>query len=55
MTHVTCVTGEKVKKLIIHPSFNIKAKAAAGVKEYYDYDVALIQLETDVPISSSVR
>lgn len=50
-----CSTGKKVKKVIIHPSFNINAKAAAGVREYYDYDVALIQLETDVHISRAVR
>lgn len=50
-----CSTGKKVKKVIIHPSFNINAKAAAGVREYYDYDVALIQLETDVHISRAAR
>lgn len=50
-----CSTGKKVKKVMIHPSFDINAKAAAGVREYYDYDVALIQLETDVHISRAAR
>lgn len=52
---LTCFTVKKVKKVIIHPSFNINARAAVGVKEYYDYDVALIQLETDIEISYGAR
>lgn len=39
----------------LHPNYNINAKAKEGVKEFYDYDVALIQLEEDVQISSAVR
>lgn len=52
---LTCFTVKKVKRVIIHPSYNINARAAAGVKEYYDYDVALIQLETDIDISYGAR
>lgn len=39
----------------LHPNYNINAKAKEGVKEFYDYDVALIQLKEDVKISSAVR
>ncbi|XP_056910307.1 complement factor B-like isoform X1 [Takifugu flavidus] len=46
---------KKVKTVIIHPSYNINARAALGVREYYDYDVALIQLETDIDISYGAR
>lgn len=52
---LTCFTVKKVKKVIIHPSYNINARAALGVREYYDYDVALIQLETDIGISYGAR
>lgn len=48
-------TVKKVKDFKLHPNYNVNAKAELGVKEFYDYDVALIQLEKDVRISSSVR
>ena len=46
---------KRVKMFKLHPKYNINAKAKEGVKEFYDYDVALIQLEEDVQISSAVR
>ncbi|KAI3373651.1 hypothetical protein L3Q82_022242 [Scortum barcoo] len=46
---------KRVKKFIIHPNYNVSAKVDQGIKEFYDYDVALVQLEADVHISSSVR
>ncbi|XP_040006908.1 complement factor B-like [Xiphias gladius] len=46
---------KKVKTFKIHPNYNINGKQNEGVKEFYDYDVALIQLENDVQISSAVR
>nr|XP_020454148.1 complement factor B-like [Monopterus albus] len=46
---------KKVKTFILHPNYNIKGKVDEGVDEFYDYDVALIQLEKDVKISISVR
>uniref|UniRef100_A0A8C6WE96 C3/C5 convertase n=1 Tax=Neogobius melanostomus TaxID=47308 RepID=A0A8C6WE96_9GOBI len=32
----------------IHPQYNITAKVNQGVKEFYDYDVALIELQQDL-------
>ncbi|KAI3373650.1 hypothetical protein L3Q82_022241 [Scortum barcoo] len=46
---------KRVKKLIIHPNYNVSAKVDQGIKEFYDYDVALVQLQADVNISTSVR
>ncbi|XP_070839171.1 complement factor B-like [Chaetodon trifascialis] len=46
---------KKVKNFFIHPNYNVNAKVNEGVKEFYDYNVALIQLERDVQISSAVR
>ncbi|XP_035482334.1 complement factor B [Scophthalmus maximus] len=46
---------KRVKTFKLHPEYNINAKVKDGVKEFYDYDVALIQLEKDVEISSVAR
>uniref|UniRef100_A0A8C7ZN55 C3/C5 convertase n=1 Tax=Oryzias sinensis TaxID=183150 RepID=A0A8C7ZN55_9TELE len=36
---------KNVKKIFVHPNFNIKAREEQGVTEFYDYDIALNQLE----------
>ncbi|XP_077361196.1 complement factor B-like isoform X2 [Festucalex cinctus] len=46
---------KKVRNFFLHPEFNIKAKVNEGVEEFFDYDVALIQLTTFVQISTRVR
>ncbi|XP_040907276.1 complement factor B-like [Toxotes jaculatrix] len=46
---------KKVKTFMLHPNYSINSKTNQGVKEFYDYDVALIQLEADVQISSAAR
>ncbi|XP_077597411.1 complement factor B-like [Stigmatopora nigra] len=46
---------KRVKNFFLHPKFNISAKVNEGVKEFYDYDVALIQLKEFVKISTLVR
>lgn len=48
-------SDKKVKTFKLHSKYSINSKAKEGVKEFYDYDVALIQLEEDVQISSAVR
>ncbi|XP_029957250.1 complement factor B-like [Salarias fasciatus] len=57
--HVTVeIEDGQVKQVAdfkLHPNYDVDAKAALGVQEFYDYDVALIQLEDDVQISTSVR
>ena len=39
----------------MHPLYNTTAKVKEGVLEFYDYDVALVQLEADVQISATTR
>uniref|UniRef100_A0A8C4EHG7 C3/C5 convertase n=1 Tax=Dicentrarchus labrax TaxID=13489 RepID=A0A8C4EHG7_DICLA len=46
---------KKVKTFMIHPKYNVTAKVDKKVNKFYDYDVALIQLEKPVQISTSVR
>ncbi len=45
----------KVTNYINHPDYNLFAKKEMGIKEYYEFDVALIQLEKAVEISSNLR
>ncbi|XP_060792290.1 complement factor B-like isoform X2 [Neoarius graeffei] len=45
----------EVKLFILHPDYNITAKTAKGISEYYEYDVALIQLKKGVEITSKLR
>ncbi|XP_029625891.1 complement factor B [Salmo trutta] len=42
-------------RIILHPDYNINGKKNDGIKEFYDYDVALIQLKEDVDISINIR
>ncbi len=44
-----------MKKYVIHPDYNLTAKQEMGIQEYYEFDVALIQLEKPVDISSNLR
>ncbi|XP_072230703.1 complement factor B-like [Leuresthes tenuis] len=46
---------KKVKNYTPHPNYNVKARVDQGVAEFYDYDIAIIQLEEAVQISSQVR
>ncbi|XP_071402391.1 complement factor B-like [Centroberyx affinis] len=46
---------KKVKDFKLHPDYNVDAKKNEGVDEFYDYDVALIELEEYVKISTDVR
>ncbi|KAM4545896.1 complement factor B-like [Odontesthes bonariensis] len=46
---------KKVKTFTLHPNYNVKARVDQGVAEFYDFDVALIQLEEAVQISSYTR
>ncbi|KAM9348847.1 complement factor B-like, partial [Symphorus nematophorus] len=46
---------KKVKNFTLHENYNVRAKEHLGVNEFYDYDVALIQLDGDVHISRDVR
>ncbi|KAM8952766.1 LOW QUALITY PROTEIN: complement C2-like [Pelodytes ibericus] len=43
----------KVKEMHIHECYNLTRKASRGVKEDYDYDVALLKLEEPVEFSTS--
>ncbi|KAM7397999.1 hypothetical protein PAMA_006057 [Pampus argenteus] len=51
----TDVKIHKVKDFKLHPKYNINAKVNQSVKEFYDYDVALIQLEEYITFSVAIR
>ncbi|XP_028297993.1 complement factor B-like, partial [Gouania willdenowi] len=48
-------TVRRVKNLFVHEKFDPGARKEQGVLVFYDYDVALIQLEEHVVIADTVR
>ncbi|XP_038821138.1 complement factor b, like isoform X1 [Salvelinus namaycush] len=55
---VTIGANQVVKgasRIILHPDYNINGKKDDGIKEFYDYDVALIELKDDVNFSIDIR
>ncbi|XP_067280663.1 complement factor B-like [Pseudorasbora parva] len=45
----------KVKRFILHPDYDIKAKKHMGINESYEFDAALIQLDKPVKMSFNLR
>lgn len=43
------------KELIIHRKFDLKGLKDKNVKEFYDYDIALVKLSENITISSEAR
>lgn len=43
------------KRVIMHPKYNVEALKHRNVKEFYDYDVALVELDTPIPLSWKAR
>ncbi|XP_047234485.1 complement factor B-like [Girardinichthys multiradiatus] len=46
---------KKVRSFKLHPKYNLLAKVAEGVAEFYDYDVALLRLDEPVALSDVAR
>ncbi|KAM6932658.1 complement C2 [Lycodopsis pacificus] len=42
-------------KVFIHPKYNIRALEHRNVSEFYDYDVALVQVNKSIPLSWKAR
>uniref|UniRef100_A0A4W5K1Q6 C3/C5 convertase n=1 Tax=Hucho hucho TaxID=62062 RepID=A0A4W5K1Q6_9TELE len=56
--HVTIGKNQVVNgalRIILHPDYNINGKQNEGIKEFYDYDIALIELKKDVDVSINIR
>lgn len=43
------------KRVIMHPKYNIRALKHRNVSEFYDYDVALVQVNKSIPLSWRAR
>lgn len=43
------------KRVIVHPQFNTRALRHRNVSEFYDYDIALVQLNKSIPLSWEAR
>uniref|UniRef100_A0A8C5AYV0 C3/C5 convertase n=1 Tax=Gadus morhua TaxID=8049 RepID=A0A8C5AYV0_GADMO len=44
-----------VEKYYRHPQYNITAKVDEGIAEFYDYDVALVQLKEDLIFTTNLK
>ncbi|KAM4741959.1 complement C2 [Anableps anableps] len=45
----------QVKRVIMHPDYNTLKLRERNVSEFYDYDVALVQTNTSIPLSWKAR
>ncbi|XP_053149359.1 complement factor B [Hemicordylus capensis] len=45
----------QIKRRIDHELYNVRAKVAKGIKEFYDYDISLLELESPVQFGGKVR
>ncbi|KAJ0063429.1 hypothetical protein NL108_002643, partial [Boleophthalmus pectinirostris] len=43
------------KRVIMHPQYNVDGLMQRNVKEFYDYDVALVEMDTPIPLSWKAR
>ncbi|CAL8349815.1 unnamed protein product [Lota lota] len=54
--HGWCRNSEMMDGTIfIHPKFNVKGLEHRNVSEFYDFDLALVQLNTSIPLSWGAR
>lgn len=44
-----------MKRYLLHPEYNTTKKRNLGIPEYYEYDVALIELKKGVKVSPDIR
>lgn len=44
-----------VRRVIVHPNYNTNALKHKAVREFYDYDVALLETNSSIPLSWSAR
>ncbi|XP_078271761.1 complement C2-like, partial [Rhinoraja longicauda] len=44
-----------VKDLVLHPAFNIAAKVDQNITQFYDYDVALLELSEKITFDETIR
>ena len=42
-------------KLSLHPLYDVEGLRHKNVKEFYDYDIALVKVQKSIPISQKVR
>lgn len=43
------------KAVIMHPDYNTRALRRRNVTEFYDYDIALVQINESIPLSWKAR
>ena len=53
--HFLFLKVKVVEKYYRHPQYNITAKVDEGIAEFYDYDVALVQLKEDLIFTTNLK
>ncbi|XP_015260945.1 PREDICTED: complement C2-like [Gekko japonicus] len=48
-------TGLPIKRRIDHGLYNVRAKVAQGIEEFYDYDVSLLELDVPMQVAQKLR
>ena len=56
----SCTSGGQrkeweVKEILFHPKYDLNAKKAKGIPEFYDYDVALVRLKEKLKYETTIR
>lgn len=57
-SHFPTLGGKKeleIKEVLVHPNYNINGKKEKDILEFYDYDVALIELEKKLEYDQTLR
>ena len=52
---IFCLLVKKVERYYVHSLYNLKAKVDLGIPEFYDYDVALVQLKEDLSFTVDLK
>ncbi|XP_060094689.1 uncharacterized protein LOC132571914 [Heteronotia binoei] len=45
----------QIKRRIDHDLYNVRAKAAQGINEFYDYDISLLELDVPAQVAEKLR
>ncbi|XP_077187000.1 complement C2 isoform X2 [Paroedura picta] len=45
----------RIKRRIDHDLYNVRAKVAQGIEEFYDYDISLLELDVPEKVSGKLR
>ncbi|XP_048472511.1 complement factor B-like [Rhincodon typus] len=45
----------KIDRVIKHPNYNLTGKVEMGIREFYDYDIALVKIKSKLSFTTNIR